>query len=92
MVIVFPLPFNLQEKCRQFSPLVQVKSSVLSKQWQVVESEYDDIWPFSDSEIVGKHYEECLAVTRDETYVCGLMEGIYWPRLLSLVHEWPLAK
>jgi hypothetical protein len=71
-------------KCQTYQPLRRHKSRV-----DVVESEYQDAWPLTDLDVVATHYERCSVLRQwDALYHCGLVQGLYWIRLLQHWSIW----
>jgi hypothetical protein len=81
------------KQCLNLQPLVlksKPKSPFERFSWE--SSDFESLWPMDDPVVMANEWWTCFAAGREQTHQCGMMEGVYWNRLVEWLNVWPIEQ
>jgi hypothetical protein len=77
-------------RCREFRQVPVMPSPTVRMRWRILPEDVQDVWPANDVEVMRDWWRFWggPGIT-EHVHRGGIMEGIYWPRLIEWVNAWP---
>jgi hypothetical protein len=81
---------SVHPRCKEFRDIPKVPHASKIKKWRVVRRDVADVWPANDPELMLDWWSfNSRSNMFEHVHRGGVMEGIYWPRLIEWLNEWP---